>query len=155
MMRAARLLTLFTVCAGCASGAASPQAQPAARDGAVAWTLPPLPPAEPVSSAEFARRRQAVHRQMGDGVLIVFGAKEPAADYLPFAQSADFRYLTGITEPAATYMAVKQSGRVEERLYVQPRDPSREVWEGIRLGPEGAQQRTGIPTFANDRAYAA
>src|SRR5687768_6365067 len=155
MMRVAPLMMVLTMFAGCASGPASPQAQPAARDGAREWMLPPLAVAEPVSSAEYARRRQALHQQMGDGVLIVFGAKEPAADYMPFAQAADFRYLTGVTEPAALYVAVKQGSRVEERLYVLPRDPSREVWEGVRLGPEGAQQRTGIPSFANENAYAA
>lgn len=155
-MRAAAVIVTLAMLAGCASGAGAPQAQPSGeRNGGSDGAAPSLPEPVPVSSAELAQRRQALHQQVEDGVLIVFGAKEPAADYLPYAQAADFRYLTGITEPAAVYMAVKQAGRVEERLYVQPRDPSREVWEGVRLGPEGAQQRTGIPSFPNDRAYAA
>jgi Xaa-Pro aminopeptidase len=155
-MRAGALISLLVVLAGCASGSGAPQAQPvAARSGASDWALPALPDAVPVTAAELASRRRALHQQMKDGVLIVFGAKEPAADYMPFAQAADFRYLTGITEPAGIYIAVKQGGRVEERLYVQPRDPSREVWEGMRLGPEGARERTGIASYPNDRAYAA
>jgi Xaa-Pro aminopeptidase len=156
MMRAGAKVWLLVVLAGCASGTAAPQARPAASGRvAHAWEVPRLPAPAPVTAAEFASRRQALQQHMGDGVLIVFGAQEPAADYLPYAQSADFRYLTGITEPGALYVAVKRQGRVEERLYVQPRDASREVWEGARLGAEGARQRTGIASYPSDRAYAA
>src|SRR5690606_26531172 len=85
------------------------------------------------------------------GVLVVFGAPLPPADYLPFAQLPDFRYLTGIMEPAGAYIAVKERGRVQEQLFVQDRDPAREVWEGARLGPEGARERTGLPTSSTRR----
>lgn len=86
-----------------------------------------------------------MHERIGDGMLVVFGAPAPVFDYLPFAQNPDFRYLTGITEPAAAYIAVKQGPRVTETLFVQDRDPAREVWEGARLGQDGARERTGLP----------
>jgi Xaa-Pro aminopeptidase len=113
----------------------------------------PLPPgqAATVTAAEYAARRAAVAAEMGDGVLLVLGAPEPAADYLPFSQRAGFRYLTGITEPAAALVLEKRGTRVEERLFVLPRDPTRETWEGRRLGAEGARSLTGIPAATVDR----
>jgi Xaa-Pro aminopeptidase len=138
-------LVLLTL--GCAS--APTQAVPNPAGGR--WVLPQLPEPAPIAQAEYAQRRSTMLAEMGDGVLVVFGAPAPAADYLPFAQDADFRYLTGITEPSAGYIAVKRGGTVEELLFVQPRDPAREVWEGARLGPEQARERTGIPAQTSNR----
>lgn len=140
---------LLALLAGCAAAqtpatAPSPGTAPAVS----------LPAPAPVTSAEYAARRAALLERVGDGVFVVFGAPPPAADYLPFTQNADFRYLTGIMEPGAGYIAVKRSGRVEyERLFVLARDPSREVWEGARLGPDGARQRTGLTAEEAPRFY--
>ncbi|HSK19699.1 MAG TPA: aminopeptidase P N-terminal domain-containing protein [Longimicrobiales bacterium] len=113
--------------------------------------LPALPPATPISASEYAARRRTLLDSIGDGVLVVFGGPSPAFDYLPFAQLADFRYLTGIMEPSAAYVAVKRGATVQEHLFVLDRDPAREVWEGARLGPEGAHDRTGIPAQSAPR----
>ncbi|HSJ24391.1 MAG TPA: aminopeptidase P N-terminal domain-containing protein [Longimicrobiales bacterium] len=146
-----RLLVLvLLVLGGCATASTSPQGMTpgTAREQ---WVPPALPPATPIQSSEYAARRQALLDAIDDGVLVVFGSPPPAFDYLPFAQAPDFRYLTGIVEPGGSYIAVKQGGRVEERLFVLPRDPAREQWEGARLGPDGARARTGIPAATNDR----
>jgi Xaa-Pro aminopeptidase len=137
----------------CASAPPAPAAtqNTAAAGASAAFHLAGLPEPAPLGVAEYAARRQALHSQMGDGVLVVFGSPHPAFDYLPFAQTADFRYLTGIMEPGAAYIAVKQGASVVERLFMDRRDPAREQWEGVRLGPEGARQRTGIPAYTNDR----
>jgi Xaa-Pro aminopeptidase len=147
-MRHSRLLLLLFVF-GCAT--APPQATAQVGGQAARWEVPPLPQPVPIAQAEYAQRRSALVEQVGEGVLVVFGAPLPAADYLPFAQDADFRYLTGITEPGAAYIAVRAAGRVEEMLFVQPRDPAREVWEGALLGPDGARERTGIVAQPNTR----
>jgi Xaa-Pro aminopeptidase len=106
--------------------------------------LPRLIEPAPITAAEYAARRRALLDSIGDGVLVVFGAPPPAADYLPFTQLPDFRYLTGIMEPGAAYIATKKSGQVTEQLFVLDRDPAREMWEGARLGFDGAQSLTGI-----------
>jgi Xaa-Pro aminopeptidase len=113
---------------------------------AAAWPLPDLPAATPIPAEEFGARRAALLQGLPDGVVLVLGAPAPPLDYLPWEQDPDFRYLTGIMEPAAAYVAVLQAGRAEELLFVLPRDPSREVWEGARLGSDGAADRTGLPT---------
>ena len=112
------------------------------------WTDP-----APISSQEYAARREAVAEAMDDGLFLLLGSLEPAFDYLPFAQKAHFRYLTGITEPGAALIMEKRGSRVEELLFVLPRDPTRETWEGRRLGAEGAMALTGIPSATVDRLF--
>lgn len=118
---------------------------------AAAWEPPPLPAPTPVSAAELTARRHALLQGLSDGVVVVFGSPPPAHDYLPYAQDLDFRYLTGITEPGAAYIAVRAGASIEERLFVQRQDPAREVWEGARLGPDEATARTGVAAQTNDR----
>jgi len=119
-----------------------------------AWQIPEIGPGEAISRAEYAERRRALAAQMGEGVLVVPGAAEPAADYLPYAQNAPFQYLTGIEEPGAALVIVREGGSVQEHLYVMERRPEREIWEGAMLGTEGARQRTGIAARTNDRLIA-
>jgi Xaa-Pro aminopeptidase len=149
MMQKALVFTI-AVMAGCATAAPStPTSRP---EGAVTpWSPPPMAVPAPVAITEYASRRQALLAGMGDGVLVIFGSPPPVFDYLPFSQLPDFRYLTGVVEPGAAYIAVKDGGRIDERLFVLPRDAAREQWEGPRLGPDGARARTGITAHTNDR----
>ncbi|HSL68744.1 MAG TPA: Xaa-Pro aminopeptidase [Longimicrobiales bacterium] len=134
--------------------AGSITAPAAAQDTALTWQIPELGPPEPIRPEEFAARRRALADSIGDGVLVIFGARAPAADYLPYQQSPAFRYLTGVEEPEATLIIHKTGGRITERLFVLPRNPAREVWEGARLGPEGARSQTGIASQPSDRVLA-
>jgi Xaa-Pro aminopeptidase len=143
--RQSPFLILLVVLASCApaAGAPSPPAGPPA--GVEDPALPALAGAV-ITADEYTARRAALAEAMGDGLLLVLGSPQPAADYLPYAQRSDFRYLTGITEPHAVLVMVKRGGQVEERLYVLPRDPARETWEGRRLGSDGARQLSGVST---------
>jgi Xaa-Pro aminopeptidase len=149
MQKRAVFMFTLAVASGCAS--AGPAQSPVPEGTVTHWSPPPLPAPAPVAATEYAARRRALLAGMGDGVLVVFGSPQPVFDYLPFAQSPDFRYLTGIVEPGAAYLATKQGERVEEWLFVLPRDPAREQWEGPRLGPDGARARTGIMAQTSDR----
>jgi Xaa-Pro aminopeptidase len=115
------------------------------------WRPPATPAPVGIGAEEYAARRAALAAEMEDGVLVVFGTAEPDFDYLPWAQNANFRYLTGIVEPAAALIVEKRGGAVRERLFVQARNPAREVWEGARLGPEGARALTGVEAWTDDR----
>jgi Xaa-Pro aminopeptidase len=131
--------------------AAPTAAQPPAASHALRWQIPVLDPPAPIGKDEYAARRMVLMDALGEGVLLVPGAPPPAADYLPFHQSAAFRYLTGITEPGAALVMQWSGGRVQEWLFVQRVDPAREVWEGARLGPDSAAALTGIPALTSDR----
>lgn len=60
-----------------------------------------------IPQSEYAARRAALAATMPDGVLIAFGATEPAQDYLSFYQTENFNYLTGLREPDAALVIVK------------------------------------------------
>jgi Xaa-Pro aminopeptidase len=101
------------------------------------------PPA--VARAEFAARREALAATLpSDAVILALGGREPREDYVSFFQSTNFYYLTGMREPDAALVGVKQGASVAWTLFVQPKEPSREVWTGKRVGPENAEQVWGV-----------
>lgn len=102
--------------------------------------------ADPISQQEYAARRAAFARGVGNGLVVAFGSPEPAADYLTFAQNARFRYLTGIVEPEARLLMVARNGSGTGILFVRERNFERETWEGYRLGTARAAQLTGLVT---------
>ncbi len=104
-----------------------------------------------IPQSEYAARRAALAARMPDGVLVVLGAHEPTQDYMSFYQSSPFTYLTGYDEPEATLVFAKKGGQVATTLFVEARDPAREVWSGARHGVEGAKALTGIDARVNEQ----
>lgn len=94
-------------------------------------------------ASEIAARRQKLLAQLGDGILVLNGAEEPKEDYINFWQTPEFDYLTGFREPGARLVIVREGGRQVEFLFVNEKNPAREVWSGTRVGPARAGQMTG------------
>jgi Xaa-Pro aminopeptidase len=93
----------------------------------------------------YAERRARVATQLGaGGIAIVPTAPERArnrdSDFL-FRHDSYFYYLTGFTEPNA-WLVITAEG--ETTLFCQPKDLEREIWDGIRLGPEAAPGHLGV-----------
>ncbi|HET7230630.1 MAG TPA: Xaa-Pro aminopeptidase [Longimicrobium sp.] len=128
-----------------AAPSAAQQSAPALAASRDPYVTPALPAPAVVTRDEYARRRGALAARMGDGVLVVFGADDPPDSYLRFAQTPPMQYLAGVTEPGARLVMEKKGGQVRETLFVLPRNPARELWDGTRLGAEGATRLTGIP----------
>ncbi len=94
---------------------------------------------------EYAQRRIDLADHLPDGAFVALGGHEPAEDYLSFNQTASFYYLTGLKEPDAALLMIKQSGAVKlATMFVLPKQPSREVWTGTRIGVDGIGNLTGI-----------
>jgi Xaa-Pro aminopeptidase len=142
------LLLLLAALPAAPAAAQGPIAAPA--ESPDAFAVPATPAPAPIAREEFARRRQALAAEMGDGVLVVMGSMEPDADYMSFAQNAPFRYLTGVNEPNAVLVIARRGGQVDEHLFVMPREPAEEVWQGARLGAEGARTLTGIAAHTTE-----
>jgi Xaa-Pro aminopeptidase len=109
-----------------------------------------------IPQAEYAARRAAVVEGLTNGVVIALGAQAPEADYINFFQASNFNYLTGFQEPDAALVMVVENGAIKGQpiLFVPPKDPAREVWEGHRLGVDSARIRYGMdsrPSNALDR----
>jgi len=115
-----------------------------------------------IAHEEFEGRRAALAAVVGDGIILAMGSPAPPQDYIAFHQNSLFRYLTGFRETNAALAMVVRDGGIEEILFVNPRDPATETWEGYRVGPDGAQAATGIrgraiqelPGFLNRRLRA-
>jgi Xaa-Pro aminopeptidase len=104
-----------------------------------------------VPATEYAARREALGARLRDGVLVALGGREPVLDYEGFNQTSQFLYLTGLREPGAALVLVRQNGRTTPLLFVEPRDPAREAWTGKRLGVEGATAATGVAAYPMGR----
>ena len=103
----------------------------------------------------YQERRLALAKQIctktGGGIAIVSTAPETARNRdseFPYRHDSDFFYLTGFEEPGAT-LVMNISGtntqlQLESHLFCRPKDAEREIWDGIRLGPEAATEILGV-----------
>ena len=103
----------------------------------------------------YQLRRNALAKQIfaktGSGIAVISTAPELARNRdsdFPYRHDSDFFYLTGFEEPGATLvMKVSANGSsytLESHLFCRPKDLEREIWDGIRLGPEAAPEALGI-----------
>ena len=101
-----------------------------------------------ISKAEFARRRKNLMGMMDKHTIaIVPGGREVTrsrdTEY-PFRQNSDLFYLTGFEEPDAVLVLVPGRRQGQVVLFCRERDPDMELWNGYRLGPEGAVAYLGV-----------
>ena len=103
----------------------------------------------------YQLRRNALAKHIfnktGGGIAVIATAPELARNRdsdFPYRHDSDFFYLTGFEEPGATLvMKVGASGKsyqLESHLFCRPKDLEREIWDGIRLGPDAAPEVLGI-----------
>ncbi len=101
---------------------------------------------------EFIQRRQRVLAQMQpNSVLLLFSEIEKRRNNdcdFPFRQDSYFWYLTGFNEPNAALVLLKTEQVEKAIVFLRPRDPLLETWNGRRLGVERAAQKLNI-----DEAY--
>jgi len=103
-----------------------------------------------VTEIDFKTRRERALAGLRPGAIVVFSA--------PFAlrnndvehewrQHSDFHFLTGFDEPESVAV-IRSDPEPRYVLFVRPRDPEREVWDGPRAGLEGA-----VTDFGADEAF--
>ncbi len=81
-----------------------------------------------------------------DSIAIIPGAREVTRSNdsnFRFRQDSDFLYLTGFEEPESIAVIKPADTEQPYTLFVRPRDPEREVWDGRRAGVEGVLQEYG------------
>lgn len=89
---------------------------------------------------------------MGEGGIAVLPAapartRSRDTEYA-YRQDSDFFYLTGFDEPESVAVLVPGRRGGEYILFCRDRDPTRELWDGARAGPEGA-----VADYAADDAF--
>jgi len=93
----------------------------------------------------YAQRRNALARQIGPGGIAILPTapeqqRNRDSDFL-FRHDSYFYYLSGFTEPNAWLLI---DGKGHTTLFCQPKDLEREIWDGVRVGPEAAPQTLGV-----------
>ena len=93
----------------------------------------------------YAQRRQRLAAQLGPGGLAIIPTSPERSrnrdnDHL-YRHDSYFYYLTGFTEPNA-WLVLTSEGHCT--LFCNPKDLEREIWDGIRLGPEAAPSALGV-----------
>jgi Xaa-Pro aminopeptidase len=89
--------------------------------------------------------KEFMRRMAPKSVAIIPGAHDTRRSndtHYRFRQDSDFFYLTGFEEPDALAV-IKPEGDTKYTLFVRPRDPEREIWDGRRAGVEGAKSEFG------------
>ena len=108
-----------------------------------------------------AGRRAAFRGKMAPNTIGIFFASQVRTRSndveFQYAQNKNFYYFTGFEEPNALLLIFKEPQTIlgktaDEFLFVQPRDPLKELWTGKILGAERAPQKLGIENvFTNTR----
>lgn len=105
-------------------------------------------------------RRETLRKQLPENSAAIFfnnPVKNRSNDTeFTYRPNSDFYYLTGFREPNAALIVFQtpqsfNGKQVNEIIYVQPRDPLREQWDGERLGIEGVREKLGFEhVFLNE-----
>ncbi len=107
--------------------------------------------AHPMTTTRYASRRSDFMSRLGDTIAIIPAGKEQVrnddVDHA-FRQNSDFFFLTGFHEPDAVAVFDPSHTTEQYTLFVRPRDPEMEAWNGRRAGTTGAVDR-----FAADRSH--
>lgn len=114
------------------------------------WQVAPQSPEVPEAErlAELRRRREATLSKMSpESVMVLFSA-EPRiytndVDY-HYRQENNLYYLTGIRQNGAVLVLIPGAKRMREILFMPPRDPRYETWNGRMLSLDEARAQSGI-----------
>lgn len=103
-----------------------------------------------MSSDRYEQRRAQLLDRLGDTIAIIPAARQQTRNddvTHPFRQDSDFHFLSGFPEPDAVAV-LDPAASQPYTLFVRPRDPEQEAWNGRRAGVDGAIER-----FGADAAY--
>ena len=95
----------------------------------------------------YRARRAEFAARMGEGVAVLFAtpvARRNNDVEHPYRQSSDLYYLSGFDEPESALVIVVDSAGARSTLFVRPRNPERETWDGPRAGIDGVVQDFGL-----------
>lgn len=118
----------------------------------------PLPVAGPVHGLAHRARRDRLAQSIAQlanheaALVVAYAGQEILRNRdnpFPFRSDSNFFFLTGFPEPDAwLVMLVAADGSHIDHLYCRSRDPAKEIWDGIRVGPERAAEQ-----FYMDQAH--
>ncbi len=113
-----------------------------------------------IQASIHGSRRARLAAAMRDGVAVIPTAPERIRNrdtHFPYRFDSHFYYLSGFPEPEAVLVLVA-GAQPRSLLFCRERNEEREIWDGMRYGPERARERFGFdeahPIAALDEAMA-
>ncbi len=94
----------------------------------------PVAPAHP-DAAERRERRDRAVRALGDNGLLLVLAEGRASGFTGKRRSDEFRYLSPFVARDAALLVYLDGDSVQHRIYLTPRNPAFERWNGPTVGP--------------------
>lgn len=89
----------------------------------------------------------AVREKSRHGVVLINTAPEVSRNRdsdFAYRHDSDFYYLTGFEEPQAYLVLQVTPEKTVSHLFCRPKNLEREIWDGLRLGPEAAPKILGV-----------
>jgi len=95
----------------------------------------------------YAERRRKVLNKISGAAAIFCAPSEAIRNHdvhHDFRQDSDLYYLTGFEEPSTVLVLLATGDQLRSVLFLRERDVEREIWDGVRLGLDGALESLGI-----------
>tara|TARA_Y100001970_G_scaffold166768_1_gene204057 strand:+ start:67218 stop:68534 length:1317 start_codon:yes stop_codon:yes gene_type:complete len=106
----------------------------------------------PFSKEEYFDRQSSFLENISENSLVLIPTNSLSTrsndTHYRFRANSYILYLSGWADPDSVWMAFNDQGKWFSSLFVQPRDTKAEIWEGKRVGVEGA-----LSNWPIDRAY--
>jgi Xaa-Pro aminopeptidase len=111
------------------------------------------PPVAP-DTAVYAARRAKLQALLPPGAIAVLNAAPEAGENTVYRPDSSFWYLTGWAEAQSIAMLLPGAAAGKRyTLFVQPKNPERERWTGVRAGPALATTKYGADIADTNDAF--
>ncbi len=101
-----------------------------------------------IQEKEYAKRRHKLLKKLKpDSVAVICSAEAKVRSndtHYPYRQNSNFYYLSGFKEENAALVFVKRKKKGKVFLFVQEKNPQKELWEGKVLGIKAAKKRFDV-----------
>jgi Xaa-Pro aminopeptidase len=98
----------------------------------------------PFKSSEYISRQEGLFAELPESTVLIIPTNDRMirsndVEY-PFRANSYILYLCGWEEEGGVFVANNTNGSWATKLFVTPRDTKKEIWEGIRIGVDGATE---------------
>lgn len=95
-----------------------------------------------ITAQEYADRRAKLAASLPDKAIAILASSDTkyrsGAVFYEFHQESNFFYLTGFNEPDAVAVIQRNGADYKFNLFLRPKDPKAEQWDGARSGEQAA-----------------
>ncbi len=109
-----------------------------------------------MNETHFLQRRHQLFELIEEGVAIVTSApiqtRSNDTEY-PYRQNSDFYYLSGFNEDNSILVLIKTPDSTKTILFVEAYNSEHALWNGARLGVDGARERFSVDEVHDSAEY--